>query len=83
MRPPKITNSHGVRFLHNGPSCYTFAVKIEIGCKNGKHGKTRYVYIGNDIDVAIKAADELNEMLESGITREEAYYTLRIKYRYR
>lgn len=83
MRPPKVTNSNGVRFLHNGPSCYAFAVKIEIGCKYGKHGKTRYIYIGDDKDMAIEAANEVNEMLDSGISHEEVYQTLKMKYRHR
>lgn len=82
MMPPRKDNTNGVRFLHKGPTGYAFAVKLEVGCKYGQHGKTRNIYIGNDKDTAIKAANEINGLLQSGVSREEIYSTLRRKYRY-
>lgn len=64
---PKSTNTHGIRYLSKGrPGRGLYAVKIEIGCKNGRHGKYEYLYEGNDLKLAEAIALKVQKLMKTG-----------------
>mgnify|MGYP001353069014 CR=1 FL=1 len=63
----KSSNTFGIKYLSEGrPGRGLYAVKIEIGCVNGKHGKMEYLYEGNDFDLAKKLALKTQELMQIG-----------------
>lgn len=67
MLLPKANNISGIRYLSKGrPGKGLYAVKIEIGCVNGKHGKMEYFYEGNNATLAEAIANQVNCLMESG-----------------
>ena len=47
---PRSNNIEQIRYLSRGHYGRRYAVKIEIGCQGGKHGKMEYFYEGNDFE---------------------------------
>ncbi len=66
MKQPKATNTSGIRYLSKGHNGRKYAVKIEIGCVGGKHGKMEYFYEGNDYDLAVWFANKVNQLISKG-----------------
>lgn len=65
----KSSNTFDIKYLSKGrPGRGLYAVKIEIGCANGKHGKMEYLYEGNDFDLAKKLALKTQELMQIGGT---------------
>lgn len=63
----KVTNTFGIRYLSKGrPGKGSYAVKIEIGCSKGKHGKQEYFYEGNDFNLAKAIALKVQELMKKG-----------------
>lgn len=63
----KANNTLGVRYLSKGrPGKGLYAVKIEIGCYGNRHGKAEYLYEGNDLELATKLANKVNELMQQG-----------------
>lgn len=66
LQEAKRTNTFGVKYLSKGRYGKKYAVKIEIGCVNGKHGLMEYFYEGNDYDLGIWFANRVNELITKG-----------------
>jgi len=66
MMEPRSNNIEQIRYLSRGHYGRRYAVKIEIGCQGGKHGKMEYFYEGNDFEFAKKMANRINELIERG-----------------
>ena len=63
----KLSNTLGIKYLSKGrPGRGLYAVKIEIGCINGRHGKMEYLYEGNDKELATKLALKVQDLMRSG-----------------
>lgn len=63
----KINNSFGIKYLSKGrPGRGLYAVKIEIACSNGKHGKMEYLYEGNNFKLAEALALKVQSLMKSG-----------------
>lgn len=73
LKAPMVTNVHGVRYLSKGSKPGVFAVKMEIGCFDGEHGVTKYLYIGRNYNLAVKIANHVNFKLQSGMSRESVF----------
>lgn len=64
LKEPMKTNSFGIRYLNRlGRYKNYFCVRIEIGCKDGKHGRTIFFYQGKDFSIATKIANKVNELI--------------------
>lgn len=64
MKKAKVNNESGIRYLSKArPGHGLYAVKIEIACVNGRHGKIEYFYEGNDKALATKIANKVNELM--------------------
>lgn len=62
-----VRSSFGVKYLSKGrPGRGFYAVKIEIGCYGGRHGKTEYLYEGNNFELAKALAIKVNSLMRSG-----------------
>lgn len=55
----------GIKHLTRGRTTL-YDVKFEIGCGNGKRGKTHHFYEGNNKELAIKIANKVNKLIEIG-----------------
>lgn len=67
LQKPKSNSTTGIRYLSKGrPGRGLYAVKIEIGCVNGRHGKMEYLYEGNDKELAIKLALKVQDLMRGG-----------------
>lgn len=68
MQEAKRTNSFGIRYLSKGRYRYgkLYAVKIEVGCANGKHGLMVHFYEGSDYELAVWFANRVNELISKG-----------------
>ena len=63
----KVTNTFGIKYLSKGrPGKGLYAVKLEIACSGGKHGKYEYFYEGNDFELAKAIALKVQQLMGSG-----------------
>lgn len=63
----KSNNTFGVKYLSKGrPGRGLYAVKIEIACAKGKHGKMEHLYEGNDFELAKALAEKVQKLMASG-----------------
>lgn len=64
---PKATNTFGIKYLSQGrPGRGRYAVKIEVACEGGRHGKHEYFYEGNDFELAKDIALKVQEFMRYG-----------------
>lgn len=69
MNEPRSMNTFGIKYLSKGrPGNGLYAVKIEVGCVNGKHGRMEYLYEGNDKRLAEALAYKAQELMAAGGT---------------
>ena len=66
LQEAKQTNTFGIKYLSKGHNGRRYAIKIEIGCVNGKHGKMEYFYEGNDYELAVWFANKVNKLITEG-----------------
>lgn len=63
----KSTNTFGIKYLSKGrPGKGLYAVKIEIACQGGKHGKHEYFYEGNNLELAKEIALRVQALMAQG-----------------